>query len=77
MPLTDAQSTQSLHNHAVSLAKQGGLEGAIPFFRQVLEADPNSTDCLGNLAFAYIQSGKPEEAVEPLGAIKGVRTLYC
>jgi tetratricopeptide (TPR) repeat protein len=53
----------SLHNLSDVLFKQAKYADAIVPLTELLEIDPNDLDVLSNRGFAYMQSGKPQEAI--------------
>ena len=53
----------SLHNLSDVLFKQAKYADAILPLTELLGFDPNDLDVLGNRGFAYMQSGKPREAI--------------
>lgn len=61
-----AQTADEALANGVRLQQQGDLERAIVEFRRAVELDPDRTDALSNLSVAYLQSGRPAQALPGL-----------
>ena len=59
--------TRSLLTEAVRLHRAGQLEQAVPLYRTVLAADPNSADALHLLGMVALQQGQAKPAAELIG----------
>lgn len=59
-----ARNVQNLYQQGVDAGNKGDFAGAIGFFEQALQLDPNNADTLNMLAHAQRKTGKMEESFE-------------
>ena len=57
-----SHTKESLNQDGIRLLEQGNFNGAIVNFKNALEKDPNFVEARFNLAMAYVETGKLEQA---------------
>lgn len=57
-----SHTTESLNAEGEVLLKQGNYNGAVVHFKNALEKDPNFVEARFNLALAYVETGKLDQA---------------